>query len=302
VGITILTYILIWIKALRVHQWLKNLLLFVPLLAAHQISNTHSLSLLIIAFISFSLCASSVYVINDLLDLKSDRSHPYKKYRPFASNKLQIPHGLFAAALLTVLSFAMGTIVGSDFLTILLFYLILTLSYSLGLKRFAIVDCLMLASFYTIRIIAGANAVSITISFWLLAFSIFLFLSLALVKRYTELIVSSREGNNSSHGRGYLVSDAPLLQILGVSSGYISALVIAFYLRSENVMSLYSNPLTIWLFIPIILFWISWIWLKSHRGEMHDDPIIFAIKDKTSLSLAALTVIVFAFAAIGVNF
>ena len=293
--------IAVWLKALRVHQWLKNLLLFVPLLAAHQLGNIDSLGLLIIAFFSFSLCASSVYITNDLLDLESDRSHPRKKFRPFASLKLPILHGLVAATLLIVVSIILGAVVGSDFLIILLLYLILTMAYSFGLKRFVIVDCLTLATLYAIRIIAGSAAVSVPLSFWLLAFLIFISLSLAFVKRHAELLVQSREGKNTVHGRGYLVSDAPLLQILGVSSGYISTLVVALYLRSENVMVLYSQPFAIWFLIPILLFWVSWVWLKSSRGEMHDDPIIFAAKDKTSLFVAAITAIVFVYAAIGMD-
>lgn len=290
-----------WIKALRVHQWLKNLLLFVPLLAAHQIGNFQSLGLLAIAFLSFSLCASSVYITNDLLDLESDRSHPRKRFRPFASAKLSVLHGVIAAPLLIAASFLLGTLVGLDFLIVLLVYLFLTATYSFSLKRLVLVDCLTLATLYTMRIIAGAAAVSISLSFWLLAFSIFIFLSLALVKRYAELLVQSKEGKKSAHGRGYVVTDAPLLQALGVSSGYISTLVIALYLRSENVISLYAQPLAIWLLIPILLFWVSWVWLKSSRGEMHDDPIVFAAKDKTSLIVAAITVAVFIHAAIGFN-
>jgi 4-hydroxybenzoate polyprenyltransferase len=196
----------------------------------------------------------------------------------------------------------LGTVVGFDFLFVLIIYLFLTVTYSFSLKRLVLVDCLTLATLYTMRIIAGAAAVSVSLSFWLLAFSIFIFLSLALVKRYAELLVQLREGKNSAHGRGYLVTDAPLLQALGVSSGYISTLVIALYLRSENVMSLYAQPLAIWLLIPILLFWVSWVWLKSSRGEMHDDPIVFAAKDKTSLSVAAITALVFIYAAIGFNF
>jgi 4-hydroxybenzoate polyprenyltransferase len=289
----------IWVKALRVHQWLKNLLLFVPLLAAHQINNAQSLGLVVTAFLSFSLCASSVYITNDLLDLESDRNHPRKRFRPFASAKLSILHGVFVAPLLIATSFLLGAVVGFDFLIVLLVYLVLTVTYSFVLKRLVLVDCLTLATLYTMRIIAGAAAVSVSLSFWLLAFSIFIFLSLALVKRYAELLVQSREGKNSAHGRGYLVTDAPLLQALGVSSGYISTLVIVLYLRSENVMSLYAQPLAVWLLIPILLFWLSWVWLKSSRGEMHDDPIVFAAKDKTSLSVAAITVFVFIYAAIG---
>jgi len=294
--------IAVWLKALRIHQWLKNLLLFVPLLATHQIGNAQSLGLLLIAFLSFSLCASAVYITNDLLDLESDRSHPRKRFRPFASAKLSVAHGVIAAPLLIAVSFFLGAIVSVDFLIVLLVYLFLTVTYSFSLKRLVLVDCLTLATLYTMRIIAGAAAVSVSLSFWLLAFSIFIFLSLALVKRHAELLVQSREGKNSVHGRGYLVSDAPLLQALGVSSGYISTLVIALYLRSENVMSLYAEPLAIWLLIPILLFWVSWVWLKSSRGEMHDDPIVFAAKDKTSLSVAAITALVFIYAAIGFDF
>ena len=292
----------VWLKALRVHQWLKNLLLFVPLLAAHQFGNFQSLATLTLAFISFSLCASSVYIINDLLDLESDRRHPRKKNRPFASAKLPISLGVAVAPLLIGSSVTLGAIVGEDFLVILLLYLSLTVAYSLVLKRVALVDCLTLATLFTVRIIAGAAAVSVTLSFWLLAFSVFIFLSLALVKRYAELKVQIQEGKSYAHGRGYIVSDAPLLQTLGVSSGYISALVIVLYVRSEDVVSSYAEPLAIWLVLPILLFWVSWVWLKAERGEMHDDPIVFAAKDKASLAVAALTLVVFVYAATGMTF
>jgi 4-hydroxybenzoate polyprenyltransferase len=165
-----------------------------------------------------------------------------------------------------------------------------------------LVDCLTLATLYTLRIIAGAAAVSISLSFWLLAFSVFIFLSLSLVKRYAELVVQEQKGENTVHGRGYLVSDASLLQTLGVSSGYISTLVIALYVHSEDVVSIYAQPIAIWLVLPILLFWISWVWLKAARGEMHDDPIIFAVKDKASLLVAAFTVVVFLYAGTGMVF
>ena len=290
------------LRALRLHQWLKNLLLFAPLLAAHQIGNIQSLATLIIAFISFSLCASSVYIINDLLDLESDRSHPRKKHRPFASARLPIALGIAFAPMLIGVSMVLGAIVGSDFLVMLLLYLLMTFAYSLVLKRLVLVDCLTLATLYTVRVIAGAVAVGISLSFWLLAFSVFIFLSLALVKRYAELVVQIHEGKRAAHGRGYVVSDASLLQTLGVSSGYISALVIALYVRSEDVVSLYTQPIAIWLALPILLFWVSWVWLKAARGEMHDDPIVFALKDKISLLVAALIAIVFVYAATGMEF
>ena len=292
----------VWLKAFRVHQWLKNLLLFVPLLAAHQFGNFQSLATLTLAFISFSLCASSVYIINDLLDLESDRRHPNKKNRPFASAKLPISIGVVVALILIGSSFTLGAIVCEDFLVILLLYFTLTVAYSLALKRLVLVDCITLATLYTVRIIAGAAAVSVSLSFWLLAFSVFIFLSLALVKRYAELKLQIQENKSSAHGRGYIVSDAPLLQTLGVSSGYISALVIALYVQSEDIVSLYAQPLAIWLVLPILLFWVSWVWLKAERGEMHDDPIIFAAKDKASLAVAALTLVVFIYAATGMTF
>ena len=168
--------------------------------------------------------------------------------------------------------------------------------YSFILKRIVIVDCLTLALLFTLRIIAGAAAVSLPLSFWLMAFSIFIFLSLALVKRYAELMMHLQAGNNQAHGRGYAVTDASLLQTLGVSAGYLSILVIALYLRSEDVMNLYMQPVAIWFAIPLLLFWVSWIWLKAHRGEMHDDPIVFAVKDKASLATAGLIVAVFVLA------
>jgi 4-hydroxybenzoate polyprenyltransferase len=291
-----------WIRAVRLHQWLKNLLLFVPLLAAHKFDNIQSLISLVIAFFSFSLCASAIYIINDLFDLKSDRSHPRKRYRPFASGRLSIASGLVIAILLIILSIGFGFLVGVDFLFVLSLYLLLTVLYSLVLKRLVLVDCLILAALYTVRIIAGAVAVSVSLSFWLLAFSTFIFLSLALVKRYAELVVQAQEGKNTSQGRGYLVSDTTLLQTLGVSSGYISVLVIALYVRSEEVVALYSQPIAIWLLLPILLFWISWIWLKAARGEMHDDPIVFAVQDKVSLLVVALKAIVFLYAATGIGF
>jgi len=284
-----------------VHQWLKNVLLFVPLLAAHQIGNIQSLSTLILAFISFSLCASAVYMTNDLLDLESDRRHPRKRNRPFAAATLPIAAGAVIAPLFAITSLALGALVGSAFLAWLIVYFGLTTAYSLALKRIALVDCLTLAALYTLRIIAGAAAVSVILSFWLLAFSVFIFLSLAFVKRYAELQVQAQAGNSHAHGRGYAVSDAPLVQTLGIAAGYSAVLVLALYLHSETVTALYAQPVLIWFAVPLLLFWISWVWLKAHRGEMHDDPIVFAIKDKASLAIAGLTAAAFVLATKGIG-
>lgn len=286
-----------WRKALRLHQWLKNMLLFIPILAAHQIGNVQLLSKLMLAFVSFSLCASAIYIMNDLLDLESDRRHPNKQSRPFATASLSILTGVVLFHVLIVVSFTLGLMINTAFLSVLIGYFLLANMYSLALKRLVLVDCLILAILYTMRIIAGAAAIYLPLSFWLMAFSIFIFLSLALMKRYAELMMQIKAGNKHAQGRGYAVTDASLLQTLGVSAGYLSVLVIALYLRSEEVILLYTQPAAIWFSIPLLLFWISWIWLKAHRGEMHDDPIVFAIKDKTSLLIAVLIAAVFVFAA-----
>lgn len=285
-----------WRKVFRVHQWLKNILLFVPLLAAHQMSNAYALEALILAFISFSACASSVYVTNDLLDLESDRKHPRKGKRPFASGAIPVLYGVFLAPILIIFSLILASIVGPAFLVWLLIYYFLTTAYSLKLKRLALIDCITLAGLYTLRIVAGGAAVDISLSFWLLACSIFIFLSLAFVKRYAELQVQASHGSNAAHGRGYLVSDAPLIQNLGVTSGYASVLVLALYLNSESVANLYATPWIIWMAIPLMVFWISWVWMQAHRGRMHDDPIVFAMKDKASLLVGLFMALTFVIA------
>lgn len=290
-----------WLKTLRVHQWLKNLLLFVPLLAAHQTGNISSLSRLILAFVSFSLCASTVYITNDLLDLESDRKHPQNRHRPFASAAVPIKVGVVLVPLFAIASLAAGVMVGTAFKVWLSAYFLLACAYSLWLKRLALIDCLTLAALYTLRLIAGAVAVAITLSFWLLAFSVFIFLSLAFVKRYAELRVQAGAGNSHAYGRGYVVTDAPLLQTLGITAGFAAVIVLALYLHSEAVVILYAQPQLIWFAVPLMLFWVSWVWLKAHRGEMHDDPTIFAINDKSSLAVLALIAITFLLAARGIG-
>lgn len=271
------------LRTLRTHQWLKNLLLFVPLLAAHQLGNLDAWSALVLAFLSFCLCASSVYIANDLLDLESDRLHPRKRARPFASGDVSIVSGLMLCPVLLLASLSVGSQVGGTFLPWLAVYFLLTCAYSWSLKRIMLVDCLTLAILYTLRIIAGAAAIGNTLSFWLLAFSAFMFLSLAFVKRYAELEVQRIDGKEKVHGRGYLTSDASLIQTFGIASGYASVVVLALYLNSEAVLKLYGNPQIVWGGVVIILFWISWMWMQAHRGLMHDDPLVFAVKDKASL-------------------
>lgn len=277
-----------WRRALRVQQWLKNLLLFVALLASHALGDIETWGSLVLAFVAFSLCASSVYVANDLLDLESDRLHPRKRHRPFAAGTIPVWQGVLAAPILLVLGLGIGALLDGHFLLWLTIYFAITCAYSWSLKRMVLVDCLTLAVLYTLRIVAGAAAAGLGLSFWLLAFSVFLFLSLAFVKRYAELEVQLLRGKDVVHGRGYRTADAPLIQTMGIVSGYAAVLVLAMYLNSEAVVELYRDPELIWGAVLITLFWISWIWIQAHRGEMHDDPLVFAIKDRASLACGAL--------------
>jgi 4-hydroxybenzoate polyprenyltransferase/phosphoserine phosphatase len=282
-----------WVKVFRLHQWVKNLLLFIPLLAAHQFANTQSLSLLASAFMSFSLCASSVYIANDLLDLESDRRHSRKKIRPFAAGSVAVWKGVVLAPILAFASIGIATTVGMDFLAWLLVYVALTCVYSLWLKRLVLIDCLTLAGLYTLRIMAGAAAATVALSFWLLTFSIFIFLSLAFVKRYAELKLQESDSKARAHGRGYYTADLPIVQMLGITAGNASVLVLALYLQSESVRQHYSAPEFLWAVVPLMLFWVSWMWIKAHRGQMHDDPIVFASRDKASMIVGALLIVVF---------
>lgn len=291
----------VWRRTLRLHQWLKNVLLFVPVLAAHALDFT-LLPTLLIACLAFSLCASAVYITNDLLDLENDRVHPRKRSRPFASGVIPIRAGVILAPLLLAASLVLGELAGREFLTWLLVYFVLTCAYSFGLKRLLLVDCIVLAMLYTLRVVAGAAAAHLSLSFWLLAFSTFLFLSLAFVKRYAELeaIVLAGE-RTTAHGRGYETADAPLIQALGIGAGFAAVLVMALYLNSDAIVRLYRAPQVIWGAIPVMLFWISWMWMQAHRGRMHDDPLVFAVKDPTSLAAGALFAAVLVLGAAGVG-
>lgn len=290
---------LAWLETLRVHQWLKNLLLFVPLLAAHQIANLNAWAVLLCAFFSFSLCASSSYVCNDLLDLESDRHHPRKKNRKFASGSIPVWQGVLTAPVLLITGLAAGSVVGQEFLFWVVCYFLLTCTYSIAIKRLMLVDCLTLAALYTLRIIAGVVAIGQEASFWLLGFSVFLFLSLAFVKRYTELALQLLNGKAELHGRGYLTADLPLIQMMGITSGYASVVVLALYLNSTAVTRLYQLPEVVWATVPLMLFWVSWMWMQAHRGTMHDDPLVFALKDKASLLTGFLFCIVLLVGVVG---
>lgn len=270
-------------KALRVHQWAKNALVIVPLLAAHRLSELPVLIDGALAFLAFSLCASSVYLLNDMLDLEADRQHHSKCNRPFAAGRLSLVFGLLAAPALLVGALLISCLLPAKFLLVLAVYYAATLLYSFGLKKVVMVDVLALAGLYTIRIVAGSAAMAIPLSFWLLMFATFIFLSLAIVKRYAELFVMRQQGKLKAKGRGYQVEDISLLQSLGAASGYLSILVLALYLNSPDIAKLYAQPKIAWGLVPIMLYWISRIWMETHRGNMHDDPLVYALKDRISL-------------------
>ena len=278
-----------WLKAMRMHQWVKNLLVFLPLLGAHQMLQLPLLLQALWAFIAFSLCASSVYLLNDMMDLDSDRRHPRKRERPFASGRLPVSQGLVASALLVAGAFTIAIVkLPLGFTAWLAAYLGLTLCYTFWLKRKILVDSLVLAALYTMRVLAGSAAVGIAPGFWLLAFSLFLFLSLALVKRYSELAALMSAGQRIAAGRDYLVDDRHLVQTLGIASGFSSVMVLALYMNGDSVSRLYPHQELIWFTVPLLLYWISRLWLKAHRDQLDDDPVIFAMTDNVSRATIAL--------------
>lgn len=286
------------LKAMRPHQWVKNMLIFVPLLAAHRYGDIPSVVQALLAFVVFSLTASSIYLLNDLVDVADDRHHTRKRHRPFAAGDLSLLSGWIAWPVLLALGFllAVATLPG-PFIAAMAAYFVLTVTYSLRLKQVPVVDVLALAGLYTLRIIAGAAAVEVPLSFWLLAFSTFLFLSLALIKRYSELLSARAAGQSTAlRGRGYMPQDLEIVSSLGGSSGYIAVLVLALYIQDSHTAAMYATPTVIWLACPLMLFWISRVWLIAHRGQMHSDPIVFALKDPVSWIVAAMFAAVFGFA------
>lgn len=270
-----------YIKAIRPHQWLKNVLAFLPMLAAHQYDGTTFLYTLL-AFIAFSMVASSAYVFNDLLDLSADRSHPRKKFRPFASGAVPIAHGTVMGVGLLALGLLIAVFLGPAFLAVIIVYYGITTAYSLDLKRRTVIDICTLASLYTLRIVAGGAAAGIPLSVWLLAFSLFFFLALAAVKRQAELIDTAKRGKLDVSGRGYQVDDLPLITQIAISAGYVSVLVMALYVNSPSVVELYTYPIALWGVCLILLYWITRIVMITHRGRMDDDPVVFGAKDRVS--------------------
>ena len=277
------------LRALRVHQWVKNLLLFVPLVTAHQLGNASAWAAAGLAFAALCLASAAIYIVNDLLDLEADRAHPTKRARPFACGQAPLSSGMLLAPLLVAASFAAAWWLPREFLAWLVLYVATTILYSLRLKHVAIVDVLVLALLYTVRLIAGAAAIDVPVSAWLLAFSVFFFLSLALLKRFSEIDAATRSDDGPDAVRGYTVADRDVLGQFGAVSGYMSILVMALYINSREVAVLYSHPAWLWGFCPLLLYWISRTWLSAHRGDMHEDPILYAVRHASSyLVLAGL--------------
>lgn len=276
------------LKAMRPYQWIKNVLVFVPLLAAHRLADPLALRDACIAFAAFCLCASSVYLLNDMLDLDADRRHVRKCSRPFASGNLPLSWGVVLTVVLATAAGGLTVLLPAPFAAVLAGYFAATLAYSIALKRMALVDVFTLACLYTVRVIAGGAATAIMLSHWLILFCVPIFLSLAMVKRYVELDAILREGKAEAAGRGYITQDMSILRSFGTASAYLAVLVLALYLNSPEQRLLYSHPPALWMLFALTLFWVSRIWMFAFRGRMHDDPIVFAFRDRVSVAVIAL--------------
>jgi 4-hydroxybenzoate polyprenyltransferase len=280
-----------WRAALRVYQWSKNLLVFVPVLTAHRIFEPSTLLRVGQMFLAVSCAASGMYILNDLLDIPADRRHLVKCRRPFASARLPIQHGLLAAPLLFALGVALAAPLGLAAIALLVLYALVSFAYSLRLKLYAPLDVFVLSGLYTLRIIMGGVATHIWLSGWLLSFSVFLFLSLAFGKRFAELVQLRIRNVERHEGRGYVTADAELLAMFGVCSGFISCLVLAFYIDSAQVRVLYRQPDYLWLLLPVLLFWLAKVWLAAWRGQLDEDPVLFAIRSPFTYGLGCLSLL-----------
>jgi 4-hydroxybenzoate polyprenyltransferase len=283
-----------WLKALRVHQWTKNVLVFLPMLLAHELTTPALYVKAVLAFFAFSFAASAIYVFNDLFDLHADQHHPRKKNRPFAAGNLSLMAAAVAAPVLVLAALGTAQLLPAAFTGVLLIYLVITTLYSWRLKQLALLDVMTLAGLYAIRIFAGTAAYGVETSTWLIALSIFLFFSLAMVKRYAELREASQghSGAVRVRGRGYCEADLPLLAGFGAGSGCISVLVLALYINSDKVVQFYRHPALLWLLCPLLLYWIARVWLLASRGELSDDPLDFAARDPQTWIIGALSAVV----------
>jgi 4-hydroxybenzoate polyprenyltransferase len=299
-------------RAIRIHQWIKNVLVFVPVLAAHRLNDLGALMSVAMAFIAYGLCASSVYLLNDLIDLHADRNHPRKRHRPLASGALSIRSGLILMPILLGSAFMLALMISPLFALLLLTYYVVTNLYAFWLKRVPILDTIILASLYTLRILAGAAAVPVAPSFWLLAFSMFFFFSLALAKRHSELLeldevsnvppladVSVRaSGGTAIPGRGYNAEDRATIVSQGTSAGTAAVLVLALYINSDQVSGQFKHPVMLWFICPLLLYWITKLWLNAQRRQITDDPVIWAVKNRVSRAIGLMCLLLFALAII----
>ena len=284
------------LRAMRIHQWVKNVLLFVPLILAHKWGDAGRLGQASLAFLSFGFCASAVYVVNDLLDLAADRLHPQKRRRPFAAGDVPIALGPPLALMLLIMGLSTAALLlPVSFTAILISYLFVTTAYSMWLKRKVMADVLTLAGLYTLRIWAGGAATTIPVSEWLVAFAVFLFVSLAFVKRYAEIDRLARDGETKTSGRGYRTSDLSLIETMGLCSGYLAVLILALYINSDDVEKLYSQRQPLWLMCPLLMYWISRLWILAKRSELHEDPVVFAMTDRVSLAIGMIAMFLVAF-------
>lgn len=279
------------VEALRPYQWVKNLLLFLPLVMAHQWSDAERIrgaAFVALAFVAFSLAASSAYVLNDLRDIGADRRHPIKRNRPFASGRLSPRTGVALGLAALIGAFAVSLpLLPAKFTAMLGLYVVLTLAYSFYFKQKLLVDVFLLAGLYTHRVLAGGAAVAVPVSPWLLAFCIFFFLSLAFAKRYAELQRVQGEAGTGVHGRAYQLEDLEVLGVVGPTSGYIAVLVLALYVNSTTAETLYRQPGMLWMTCPLILYWLTRVWFLARRRVLSEDPLLFSLKDRTSLLVAA---------------
>lgn len=282
-----------WVDALRGYHWAKNLLLFLPLALSHNLAIDPIVRTLA-GFVLYGFCASGLYILNDLLDLHSDREHPWKKERPFAAGDISIPAGLFASLTLMCAALGLGFLLDLHFGLVLLGYAGLTMVYSLYLKKLALLDVFVLSSFYSFRILAGAMISATPLSQWFLAFSMFFFLSLAMAKRYSELVHANNLITSGNSGRGYRVDDRELLLALGVGSSFSAVVILSLYVHSQDVRVLYLSPEYLFLLCPIVLYWLSRTWLQAHRGELKEDPVTLAIRDPVSYGVALASLVAIA--------
>ena len=281
-----------FVKEMRPHQYAKNVLIFVPLVTSHEYSDFMHLMTALLAFVCFSFCASGVYFLNDLLDLQEDRRHRSKKYRPIASGALPLPIGIAGALGFPILAFAISIVfLPIAFVGVLLVYFAITNAYSFLLKRITTVDVMTLAILYTLRVVAGAAATGVDLSSWLIAFSVFIFVSLAFMKRYIE-VAALTENDNKVRGRGYSADDRETMFGLGITNFTAAVVILALYINSPFVLSSYSSPEVLWLLCLIVLFWGNHIWVCARRGEIPDDPVVFAIKDRASQLVGVSFVVV----------